>query len=72
MGMIVTSPEFADEVAALIERDMLPTNSWRVGLDDDGDLVWVSSAGTVTKQPARNSWQRFEAWIMGIVPESQL
>jgi putative cardiolipin synthase len=72
MGMIVTSPELANEVAALIERDMLPTNSWRVGLDADGDLVWASSAGTVTKQPARNSWQRFEAWIMGIVPESQL
>jgi len=72
MGMIVASPGLANEVAALIERDMLPTNSWRVGLDDDGDLVWVSSAGTVTKQPARNSWQRFEAWIMGIVPESQL
>jgi putative cardiolipin synthase len=72
MGMIVSSPGLAEEVAALIERDMLPSNSWRVGLDADGDLVWESSAGTVTKQPARNSWQRFEAWIMGIVPESQL
>jgi len=72
MGMIVSSPGLSSEVATLIERDMEPTNSWRVGLDADGDLVWVSSAGTVTKQPARNGWQRFEAWIMGIVPESQL
>jgi len=72
MGMIVSSPGLADEVAALIERDMQPINSWRVGLDADGDLVWVSSAGTVSKQPARNGWQRFEAWFMGIVPESQL
>ncbi len=72
MGMIVSSPGLAEEVATLIERDMQPTNSWRVGLDADGDLVWVSSAGTVTKQPARSGWQRFEAWFMGLVPESQL
>ena len=72
MGMIVASPALAEEVAAIAERDMAPQNSWRVRMDENGELSWESSAGVVTKQPARNSWQRFQAWIFKILPEGQL
>ena len=72
MGMIVTSPGFAAQVAAIAERDMSPTNSWRVRLDVNGDLVWESAEGTVSRQPAQSGWQRVQAWFFKIVPESQL
>jgi putative cardiolipin synthase len=72
MGIIVLSPELAAEVAAIAERDMSPANSWRVGLDGSGDLFWESDAGTVTRQPAANAWQRVQAWFFKILPEGQL
>jgi putative cardiolipin synthase len=72
MGMIVDSPGLAAEVAAIAERDMAPSNSWRVRLDENGNLSWESRAGVVTRQPALNSWQRIQMWFFGIAPEGQL
>ena len=72
MGMIVSSPGLAEEVAAIAERDMAPTNSWRVLLDENGELFWESAEGIVKKQPAQNSWQRTQMWFFGIAPEGQL
>ena len=72
MGMIVTSPGLAAQVAAIAERDMSPTNSWRVRLDANGDLVWESAEGIVSRQPAQSGWQRVQAWFFKIEPESQL
>ena len=72
MGMVVTSLGLAEEVAAIAERDMAPTNSWRVLLDENGELFWESAEGIVKKQPAQNSWQRIQMWFFGIAPEGQL
>jgi putative cardiolipin synthase len=72
MGLIVTSPELAEEVASIAERDMSPANSWRVRLDEKGKLVWESDAGIETRQPAQNAWQRIQAWFFKILPEGQL
>jgi putative cardiolipin synthase len=72
MGMIVSSTGLAEEVAAIAERDMSPSNSWRVNLDEDGELYWESTEGIVEKQPAQNSWQRIQMWFFGIAPEDQL
>ena len=70
--MIVTSPELAEEVAAIAERDMSPANSWRVLMDENGKLSWESDAGVVSRQPALSSWQRVQAWFFKILPEGQL
>ncbi len=72
MGMIVTSPQLAEKVAEIAERDMAPANSWRVRMDEIGDLSWESDAGVVTRQPANGGWQRFQAWIFRVLPEGQL
>jgi putative cardiolipin synthase len=72
MGMVVASRGLADEVAAIAERDMEPANSWRVHLDETGELYWESVEGIVKKQPAQNSWQRIQLWFFGIAPEGQL
>lgn len=73
MGLIIESPELAEEVADLLERYMMPENSWRVRLEENGALVWESSDDTVRRQPARNLWQRFNVGFMGLLPlEEQL
>ena len=72
MGMVVKSRGLAEEVAAIAERDMDPANSWRVHLDEAGELYWESAEGIVKKQPAQNSWQRIQMWFFGIAPEGQL
>jgi len=60
MGVFVESPGLAQALAALIERDIQPDNSWQVTLDDKGQLVWTDDKEVVTRQPARNWWQRVE------------
>jgi len=70
--MIVSSTGLAEEVATIAERDMGPSNSWRVHLDEDGELYWESTEGIVKSQPAQSSWQRIQMWFFGIAPEGQL
>ncbi|MGL6112542.1 MAG: phospholipase D family protein [Rubrivivax sp.] len=68
MAVIVDSKGLAADVGALIRRDMQPQNSWRVELDGQGQLRWVNSDQAVTRQPARNAWQRFEDIIFMAFP----
>jgi len=60
MGAVIDSSGLAEQLAHLLKRDMQPENSWRVQLTDGGKLQWVSSDAVVTRQPARNWWQRVE------------
>jgi putative cardiolipin synthase len=69
MGLIVESPGLAEALAALIERDMQPANSWRVELDADARLRWTNDKETVTSQPARNFWQRVQDVIFMMFPK---
>ena len=47
MGAVIDSPELAEELARLIERDMQPENSWQVQLTEAGKLQWTSSDAVV-------------------------
>ena len=69
MGLIVDSAGLAGALAALIERDMHPSNSWRVELDDAGELRWTNDRETVTIQPARSWSQRVEDVIFMMFPK---
>ncbi len=60
VGVIVESPGLAGILARLIERDMLPTNSWKVEFDGSAGLRWVNEQETLTSQPARDWWQRVQ------------
>ena len=68
MGLFVDSAGLATALAKLIERDMLPANSWRVDVGADGTLTWTNDRETVTRQPARNWWQRVEDIIFMAFP----
>jgi len=69
MGLIVESAGLAGALAALIERDMSPANSWRVERDHAGELRWTNDRETVTRQPARNWWQRVEDVFFMMFPK---
>ena len=60
MGVLIVSPELGQRLAALFERDMRPENTWHVELTPRGSIIWVDDKETVTRQPARNFWQRVE------------
>jgi putative cardiolipin synthase len=48
---------------------MQPENSWRVQVDENGKLIWVSFDGTLTRQPAQSFWQRVQDVFFKIFPK---
>jgi putative cardiolipin synthase len=71
MGAFVDSPELAEDLAQIIERDMSGENAWHVQMDDEGTISWHNSDETLTKQPARNGMQRVMNVLMKIGPKEQ-
>jgi putative cardiolipin synthase len=65
MGLIIDSPTLAASVALEFEEEIKPENSWRVLIDDKGELYWTTGDKTVRREPARASWHRFQAWFFG-------
>jgi len=45
LGVLIRDPVLADQVAALIEYDMAPENSWRLSIDAEGDITWRTRRG---------------------------
>ncbi len=71
MGAIVDSPALAEEMAAVIERDMSGDNAWHVTFDENDDLQWRNSEETRDSQPARDGLQRVMNTIMKLGPRDQ-
>jgi len=68
MGVVVDSPSLAAALAASMERDMQPENSWRVTLGADGAIRWVAGDQALTSQPARSFWQRVQDVVFMAFP----
>jgi putative cardiolipin synthase len=66
MGMIIDSAKLSEAAAQEFEEEMKPENSWQVLLDDKGRLFWRAGDEILRKDPARNFWQRFQAWFFGL------
>ena len=76
-GLYIESPELAAQVIAWMDEGVLPENSYRVLLDRDGKLTWVTRDDgqevVYHKDPLSTGWQRFVAGFIGILPvEGQL
>ena len=74
-GLYVESPELAEQVAAYMDEGVRPENSYRVLLDDDGDLYWVTEVdgGEVryTEEPETTFGQRFMSGFIMLLPVEQ-
>jgi len=71
MGVVIDSASLGAEMTRLANRNMGLENAWQVRLNEQGKLTWTNSEETVTRQPARNAWQRFMDGFFKIFPESQ-
>lgn len=60
MGIFIESRGLGEALAALMERDMQPENSWQVTLGPGARLVWSHDSQRTERQPARHWWQRVE------------
>jgi putative cardiolipin synthase len=65
VAFYVKSEELARQVIAYMDEGVLPKNSYRVQLDDDGNLVWITEEDgqevRYTTEPESTFWQRFVA-----------
>jgi putative cardiolipin synthase len=76
-GLYVESPALAAQVVAWMDEGVRPENSYRVLLDKNGKLTWVTRDDgqevVYHHDPESNAWQRFMAGLIGILPvEGQL
>jgi putative cardiolipin synthase len=76
-GLYVESPALAKQLLTYMEEGIAPENSYRVTLDEKGDLVWTTiidgNEVTYDKDPLSTFGQRFTAGFIQILPvESQL
>jgi putative cardiolipin synthase len=69
MIAVIDSEGLAEELAKAILRDMAPSNSWEVRLDDDGKLQWQNDVETTRRQPARDSFQPIADWFFMLFPK---
>jgi putative cardiolipin synthase len=77
MGLYVESPELARQLIAYMDEGVLPYNAYRVELDEDGDLVWITQKDGVPveyeKEPETTFGQRFMSGFIKMLPvEEQL
>ena len=73
--MLIRSPEL---VAKMTEQaaDDIAAIAYRLELDENDRIIWRATvdgeAIVETKEPQTTAWQRFTAWFLKILPESQL
>lgn len=77
IGLIIDSPELAEEIAKRFEAMVRPVNSYQLLLrphegEDEPKLTWhTEEAGKVVEyeiEPAQNDWQRLEATWLSVLP----
>jgi len=76
LGVIIESSEMGDSVGKQVDA-ALPTRTYEVVLNEDGNLRWIDNAGDepiiLTKEPDASWWRRTKAQMGRIVPmQSQL
>ena len=77
IGLYVESPQLASQVIEYMDEGVQSENSYRVVLDADGNLEWVTETGgkpeSYSKDPGASFWQRFVSGFIGVLPvEGQL
>ncbi len=75
MGLLIDSEEMGEELAGRLLA-ALPELAYRVKRDERGRLRWHGQIDGVqvveTKEPLTSAWLRFKAFLLKIVPNSQL
>ena len=71
-GLYIESPELAAQVIAYMDEGVLPQSAYRVLLDADGDLYWVTETDGKTERydhdPNSTAWQRAKVRFIRMLP----
>ena len=71
-GLYIESPELAAQVIAYMDEGVLPQDTYRVLLDADGDLYWVTETDGKTQRydhdPNSTAWQRAKVRFIRMLP----
>ncbi|MFZ5443540.1 MAG: phospholipase D family protein [Myxococcota bacterium] len=68
MGMIIDCEPLAHELAAALDRDLQPENAWRIALDGEGNVTWVSGTTVRREPPTREDGQALEEKLHLLLP----
>jgi len=68
MGLLVLSDQFNAKVRTALEGDFSTANAWRLEMQSDGKVFWVSDDQTLHSQPASSFTQRIEDWFFSHMP----
>lgn len=77
IGLVINSPELAQQVAARFEAMVQPVNAYTLALRPSGDegsstLVWRTQEGgeavEYDTEPARSDWQRIKVHLLSLLP----
>ncbi len=76
-GLYVESPELSQQLIDYMNEGVEPENSYRVVLDEDGDLIWITEIDgkevRYHEEPETSFWQRFLSGFIKMLPvEHQL
>ena len=66
--LIIHSPQLAQAVANDIHYAIEQENSWRVTLDDSGDLAWQAGGQRLSREPEVGLWRRIKAQLLSWLP----
>ena len=77
IGVMIDSPEIANQAAKIMDEGVSPGSAYHVTLDNDGRLVWTAENNGEKVQydtdPGTNVWERLLFGFIGILPiEDQL
>jgi len=71
-ALVIKSNELAARLVADISRDMQPGNSWRLAIDDDGNLSWHGETEgkpeVVDHEPQTSTLTRFKSRLAAWLP----
>ncbi|MCX2980618.1 phospholipase D family protein [Halieaceae bacterium IMCC14734] len=68
MGLIIHSATFNAEVREAFEPDFSLRNAWRLELNSEQQMTWVSDSETLSRQPAHSFMRRIEDWFLSLLP----
>jgi len=76
VGLLIDSPELAEQVIAYMDVGARPSDSYRLVLEkedqDDGKLVWISEQDGVEvreySNPKSGFWRPISAWFISLFP----
>ena len=68
MGFLVISESFNQTVRHAVEIDLSAANAWRLELQADGKVHWVTDNQVLTSQPAYSFMQDLEDWFLSHLP----